>query len=259
MIWFGLMVFPNVEEPDACAGTSSQCIAARHVSVPCAQDNAASIRSALDDIEPCGGTPIAMSLDAARDYLARLTTGHPQYIVLATDGAPNCNGSLDGATCTCTAPTGGCDPNVYNCLDDVRTLGAIDRLRTAGIQVFVIGISVSEWREVLDSMAARGGTTAAFMAEDPAAVEVAFSEAAGAAASCEFEIGSPDPSADPDLVNFYFDDEGVPMDTEPPCDAGWEWANDAHTRVRFCGAYCDQLRTHAVDEVRATFGCPTII
>jgi hypothetical protein len=263
LIWFGLMVFPNTAEPDACDGSDirTQCIAAREPDVPCASDNAGAIRTTLEGTIPCGGTPIAQSLEAAQRYLADLssTTSHPSYVVLATDGAPNCNGSLDGATCTCTASDGGCDPNVYNCLDDVRTLSVIDGLHVAGTQVFVIGIRASEWTAVLDSMAAHGGTGAAIMAEDTASIEAAFSEAAGAAASCEFELGSPDPSADPDLVNFYFDGVAVPMDAEGECDAGWAWIDDAHTRVRFCGVACDRLRSHAVTEVRATFGCPTII
>ena len=261
LIWFGLMIFPNTEDPNACIGTTDQCTAPRAPVVNCASGNAEAIRTTLDDTLPCGGTPIAMSLEAGGRYLRDLTptTGHPPYIVLATDGAPNCNGGLDGTTCTCTAPTGGCDPNIYNCLDDARTFSVIDSLHEAGIRVFVIGINTSAWVETLNSMAARGGTGSAIMADDLETIVGALTEVTGAAASCEFELGSPDPSADPDLVNFYFDGEPVPLDDDGTCDNGWSWVDEAHTRVRFCGTYCEQLRSHTVAEVRATYGCPTII
>jgi hypothetical protein len=261
IVWFGLMVFPNVEEPDACVDRDNQCAAARAPLIDCAVTTSADIRTTLTDMPTCGGTPIASTLASARTYLTALapTTGHPSYVVLATDGAPNCNPGLDGATCTCTAPVGGCVPNMLNCLDDARTNDVIDALRAAGIGVFVIGIAVSDWRAVLDEMASRGGTGAAIMADDPASIQAAFEAVTGAVSSCEFEIGEPDPSADPDLVNFYFDGDRVPFDADGLCDDGWLWVDEGHTRVRFCGPRCEALRDRDVAEVRATFGCPTLI
>ena len=62
-----------------------------------------------------------VTLQAARAYLDTLAAdGHPKFILLATDGAPNCNDALDGSSCACTNPLGGCILNPGNCLDDAR-------------------------------------------------------------------------------------------------------------------------------------------
>jgi hypothetical protein len=187
-----------------------------------------------------------------------VTTSHPSYVLLATDGAPNCNPSLSSFGCRCVSPPGApiCSPG--NCLDDVATDGVIDELLAAGIKVYVVGIAASEWRDVLDTMARRGGTGSAILADDPATIEAAFAEIAGSVISCDYEIGEPDPSADPNLINFYFDGVAVPFDNDGECDDGWAWSDDAHTRMRFCGSYCERLARGMVGTANATYGCPTI-
>jgi hypothetical protein len=81
------------------------------------------------------------------------------------------------------------------------------------------------------------------------------------ARTCEFDMRPPSPLADPTLVNFYFDDVGVPGDnTDGTCDDGWAWMNPPeHDRVKFCGSYCDRIMEGTVGSIRATWGCPTII
>jgi hypothetical protein len=261
-IWFGLMVFPNAQDPGACVGSSTnQCAPAVGTLVPCAEGNFRAIRDTLGLMVTCGGTPTAETLEAAKSYLQMLSpvTGHPPFILLATDGAPNCNAELPGASCTCTGAPGSCASYSSNCLDDARTYAVISELRAVGIQTFVVGIAVSAWRTVLDEMALRGGTGAAFMAEDAASIRTAFEDIAGAIASCEFDMRSPSPSADPGLVNFYFDGEAVPRDRDGPCDNGWAWMDEEHTRIQFCGTYCSDLLGRRVGEVTATWGCPTIL
>ena len=149
--------------------------------------------------------------------------------------------------------------NPQNCLDDERTLEAIDGLVDSGITLYVVGIAASDWTAVLNQMASHGGTDAAIMVDDPTSIEDAFEAITGTVASCEWEIGEPDPDADPNFVNFYFDDEQVPMDAEGECDEGWAWANEEETRVIFCGSFCDRLLSGSVGNVRATYGCPTLI
>ena len=132
------------------------------------------------------------------------------------------------------------------------------RTHSAGVQVFVLGIGTSSFADVLDAMAAAGSTEHAYFAEDPATIRTTFETIAGMAATCEFDMRSPDPSADPTLVNFYFDGVGVPVDRDGTCDNGWAWTDDSHTRVQFCGTYCDDIMSRRVTEISATWGCPTI-
>jgi len=260
-IWFGLMIFPNVVDSPVCAGYDYQCEPGHGPLVPVGASNSIPIRDQLGPMLTCGGTPIAETLQNARTYLDTLTgDGHPKYILLATDGAPNCNDALDGRTCRCTNPIGGCVLNSGNCLDDLRTNAVLGELAAAGVQVFVLGIGTSSFADVLDAMAAAGSTEHAYFAEDPATIRTTFETFAGLAATCEFDMRSPDPSADPTLVNFYFDGVGVPGDnTDGVCDNGWGWMNPEHTRVQFCGTYCDAIMGRTVTDITATWGCPTII
>ena len=77
--------------------------------------------------------------------------------------------------------------------------------------------------------------------------------------SCIFNIDDPDVTADPDLVNFYFDDLLIPMDDDCSSGSGWRWANDEHTQVEFCPDSCDQIKNNEVDMITAKFGCATVI
>ncbi len=259
-IWFGLMIFPNVVGAPVCSGTTAQCEPGHEPLVGVAEGTALDIRDALGPMATCGGTPIAQTLQNARAYLDTLAAdGHPKFILLATDGAPNCNAALDGSGCVCTSPMG-CSFNNLNCLDDARTMGIVEDIRAAGIQIFVLGIGTSEWMDILNEMAARGGTGAAFPAEDPASIRTAFDDIAGSIASCEFDMRAPDPSADPTRVNFYFDEVVVPSDNaDGTCDDGWAWTDATHTRVQFCGSYCDRLLGGSVGNISATWGCPTVL
>ena len=87
--------------------------------------NAAPITSAIGGVNPNGRTPTDPALHGALNYArswAQRNPTHKVIVVLATDGGPNCNESLNPATCTCSV-RGGC--TAQTCLDDVRTLAAI--------------------------------------------------------------------------------------------------------------------------------------
>ena len=77
--------------------------------------------------------------------------------------------------------------------------------------------------------------------------------------SCIFEIDEPEASADPDNVNFYFDDEVVPYDEDCAEGIGWTWVDPPdNTMVEFCDEACAELQGGFVDTVSAKFGCPTV-
>jgi len=86
-----------------------------------------------------------------------------------------------------------------------------------------------------------------------------FEDIVGSVMTCEFDLHLPSPSVDPTLVNFYFDGIDVPGNsTDGVCYNGWGWLNPEHTRIRFCGSYCNSIMSHTVTEITATWGCPTI-
>jgi hypothetical protein len=256
-ILFGLMVFPDMT---CLSGFTGECMPAGAPVVDVALRNGPAIHAALSDMTTCGGTPTAGTLRSAHDYLTGLGDSHPKYVLLATDGAPNCNEELDGSTCrcTCTDPShcSLCTDYNVNCLDDLSTLAAIDAMRADGIQTFVIGMSTAavEWGDVLDQMAEHGATERFYPAEEPAELQAAFEAITGMVATCEFDL-NPSDAADPNQVNFYFDGEAVPRD--PAGENGWNWI-DGDT-IAFYGSYCDRIMGGSVGVISAKYGCPTIM
>jgi len=243
---FGLMIFPS----DAL-----ECNAGNLVLAP-ALDQAASISGALRGSPETivgGGTPTAPTLSAARDVLTPLEG--QSYVLLVTDGAPNCNDTLDGSSCTCTG--GLCLLNPYNCLDDVRTVRALEDLAAAGIGTYVIGYDTGEWSSVLNRMAVAGATgrTSAFEVTDGTSLEGALREISGSVVSCRYDLAMP--PGDYHYVRVQIDDTDVPHTSVSGVDTGWE--NDGDRTVLLVGTPCDTLRDGREHHVTIVVECSPVI
>ncbi len=223
-----------------------------------------------------GGTPAAPTLTKALTTLSALSG--ETYVVLITDGAPNCNEELScksnacipnierlaagGITCSgsvnCCAPTNQNPQANLSCVDAQASLDAVQALSDAGISTFVVGMPGSEpYQELLNSMAELGGTARRntpkyYSVADTDALEQALiAIAASVAISCEIPLDYQPP--DPDFVNVYFD--GLLVEYDP--EAGWEWTSDGHVAIR--GTACDQLSKGDVLEVQILAGCKTVV
>ena len=189
---FGLMTYPT------STGDALQCTAGQVV-VPIKDVAGPDISFALMVASPDGGTPTAPTLMMAHEYLSVRSTDRPQAVVLATDGAPNCNYALDAATCVCSQPV--CEGG-YACLDDHNAVTATAELAAAGIATFVIGIPGSElFALVLDRMAVAGGTPQQgarryYSTSSSAELEQALRNIGERVAQCRFELSQEPPSDD---------------------------------------------------------------
>ncbi len=119
---------------------------------------------------PQGATPTAVALEQADRLFSSLDDREvARFVVLATDGGPNCNPTPEPAppacVCVSTEPLV-CDPAEnpaagYYCLDDARSVRAVQRIANDDVPVFVIGITDEEdrpeLRATLDSLAVAGG------------------------------------------------------------------------------------------------------
>ncbi|MBM4363398.1 MAG: VWA domain-containing protein [Deltaproteobacteria bacterium] len=196
---FGLALFPS---PDV-TGAESICATAKLAVRPWT-GTATAISSALEGVpaELVGGsTPTAEALRAAAEMLVDYSGS--RYVLLVTDGAPNCDATLDAATCTCTSPRqgdcsgaplvdGGVPGRVTPelCLDDAGAVAAVQALAAQGIGTFVVGYDATGFEPVLDAMAAAGGTARRtyFPVSDGASLDLAFREASAFVVSCTFEL-----------------------------------------------------------------------
>jgi hypothetical protein len=188
-IEFGLMLYPNGDaNNDVCReGNLREDVQ---------PTNADDIIDELNNTEPGGGTPTAATLGQARQALDALgAEGGARAVILATDGGPNCNESLNGDTCRCVSQNPqDCIDFPGNCLDDSNTLGAAAALNAAGYPVFVAGIDGSEaFSDVLNALATAGGTaqagaTAFYGVDDQGQLEDAIEDIAVRVGICRFDL-----------------------------------------------------------------------
>jgi hypothetical protein len=225
-------------------------------------------------VAPGGGTSTSATLLALTPGLEALPG--KTVVVLATDGAPNCNLTMscgpnecqyniegyalpDGTPCQ--APLNCCDNLIvqggsYQCVDKDASVAAIAALKDAGIPSYVIGMPGSEaYVDVLDAMAVAGGTARPseplyYATTDTDALSAALKEIGiKIAISCDVQLDEQPP--EPNLVNVYFDTSEVLYD---PVD-GWSWTSP--TSISINGAACSQLKSGDVLQVQVTAGCPT--
>jgi len=223
---------------------------------------------------PRGGTPTGATLEAILPKLTELEG--KTYVILATDGGPNCNrnAQCSALTCipnieqlpACTDSTSNCCvPEKYgriNCLDSTRTLHAVEDLAAAGIKTYVIGLpgaagdvgtEIYAW--LLDQMAvlgqtARSGSPKYFAVNQMSELRAVLEEiGAEIIATCDYELA--EVPEDPNMVNVYFDEEIIPQDPEN----GWDWTGPDSLSLR--GEACRKVKSGGVLQVQIVVGCPT--
>lgn len=118
------------------------------------------------------------------------------------------------------------------------------------VRTYPVGFSADTSAAEMREIAAEGGGTGFYRADDAAALVDALERIASEVVSCDYVLASAPP--DPDELHVFFDDDpaGVPGD-------GVGWSYDASTQVlRFHGSACDALRAGTVADVDVVYGCP---
>ncbi|MDB4929324.1 MAG: CglB [Myxococcaceae bacterium] len=255
----GLITFPT-GRPDAGLTAASSCEVSTALEVEPALGGADRILRLLDADGPNGNTPTFSALDAAgRWFTSQPDLQGERYVILATDGGPNCNPGL-AAGCRCTAPS--CvAPNFspQSCLDGDRTVRLIEALRRGGVQTYVVGLEgVEEFVDVLDAMAVAGGrprtaTPRYYSARSAEELVREFGVVTSAVVGCSFRLDAPPP--DPTLVDLRLDGQSLVYDVRQV--DGWDWATEEHREIRFHGRTCDLVRAATGgSRLVAAFGCP---
>ena len=218
---WGLKVFSS---PDV-----GPCAVTGGVDVPVGADTTAAIQAQIAAIAPAGETPTAAAILAATAYLETQADTNSKVILLATDGDPNCGGSV---------------PSVYN--DDVEgTTLAIKQARNAGFLVYVIGMGkVGN----LEDFAQAGGSGSYYPGQSPEEITHALA-AISKAATCTFALASM--PSDPTGVAVYLDKTIIPQDASE----GWTFGANART-VLLHGSFCDRTLSDPTSVVQVLFlGC----
>ncbi len=252
---FGLMTFPSRTGDTRASGDVSNCTPGE-VDVPVAGNNFDEISDFLGGIGPNGRTPTAATLENVRkSFLAdsmdpdAIYTG--RYVLLVTDGQPNCSMGGGGGFGGGGFGGGSGEPQA---VDD--TVAAVQALAEAGIPTYVLGYDTQSDRALamaLDRMAVAGdtGDKAHRPISDQATLTREFDQIAGGAVSCDYLLEN---EVDPAFVRVELDGTTLNLDDAN----GWRLRQDGRT-VSLQGEACEKLRTGSDHEFRVTVECVQLI
>lgn len=242
-IAMGAKFFP--EPPPDGADSEEACRTDVGVGIPPQRGNVQKILDQFSATEPRGGTPTAEAVRLAAQFLTQ-QRGVARTIVLATDGAPNCNPDLDARSCVCTTPRFPCSANPgrgrYSCLDDRRSVDTIAEIAQQNIPVYVIGIGSTEspqFLQVLDRMAVAGGRPRAtaprhYSVQSASDMNAALEDIRDSVASCTYL--TPSSPVDPNAISVELDGVDIPRDVTRQ--NGWDWVDQAYGTIAFFGDAC---------------------
>ena len=217
--------------------------------------NAKPITDAMAAAAPTGfSTPIYPALGgailAAKAY-ADGNSGHVAAVLLVTDGAPQ------GPAPMC----GNVNPEDPKVIADLAAAGV-----SYGIKTFVVGLPGIN-PQIANQIAVGGGTDAAIVVgsfDVKAEFQKALAKVRGEALPCEYQI--PDKVEGGDVnagdVNVLVTPMGgnatvLPQDVKC-ADKGWKYDDAAKpTKIIFCPASCQSLKTDFGAKVQILLGCKT--
>jgi Mg-chelatase subunit ChlD len=221
---FGLMTFPtgdSVCDPGV-------------LDVPVAPMNAAAVNAHINGTGPTGFTPTA---DTMVNALAALgdrkivadAVPTPAYVLLVTDGEPQCPG--DGGD------------------QGPRTLEAVAALTDAGIKTYVIGYNLTVGSQLMNDMAAAGGTDHYYEVGNQQELSAAFREVTKDIVKCEFELS--EIPKDPTFVRVTIDGETVDLN------AADGWVIDGK-KITLQSGSCDLLKDGANHALQVKVECTQV-
>ncbi|HEU5073274.1 MAG TPA: vWA domain-containing protein [Polyangiaceae bacterium] len=290
---FGLELYPTPElesdviDKDACGEAGNCCEMpsnmVMNVPVQSGGDAVDLIVDKLNNTDPGGGTPTARALERALDYFTQgegASLDGDKFVLLATDGGPNCNSDLqcgadlctynldgmrdcssfaDGNCCEASSQAGGGD----GCVDSYNVVDRINDLKDVGIETFVVGIPGTEaYSDFLDEFAEAGGRAVSgtdfsyYRVDDVADLTDVFREiTVQLVTSCDLEIPESTSTLPPKVV---VDCEIIPRFQNGAGGASeqttnWEWEAGSET-ITLVGDACERV-SQGVDRIDVVVDC----
>ena len=231
---------------------NGSCGAAAAPVVPVGTGSGAAIAAAIGRTTPAGNTPTRDAITNGATYLMGLTDSNPKYLLLATDGLPNCPQG-----CNVAHPSNMCTMT-DNPAEDMAAAQAVATALTAGFKTFVVGIGTTGADNTLNALANAGGmpqtgaATSFYQVTDTASLVTALGSILGRASSCVFDVGAaPNRMTRVNAIDVYGD--GALIQHDPT--NGWDYSNAAHTQITLYGTTCNAVTTGNIKSVTVTFNC----
>jgi len=191
------------------------------------------------------GTPTAAAIQTAVAYMQSLTDQNPKFLMLVTDGAPTCAGTIDGLSA---------DPAQAQ----ADAVAAINAAYAAGFPTFVVAPSTTTATGDVDALNALA--TAGRYPQPPPGPRF-FTEltigplltSTDSNTSCPFSLGA-DPPPVPDVVTVTFNDVPIPRDRSHTF--GWDYTSPDMRAIALFGSWCEMVVSRRSFTVNVYFGCP---
>jgi hypothetical protein len=238
------------------ADTDGTCgVAPNTVTVPVAAMNGGAIATALALRTDANGnvtngsrTPTRAAENAAVNYLSGLTDPNPKFILLATDGQPNCPVSGSGAND-----------------DTVPAVAAVAAAATAGYPTFVVGISTpgGAAESALEMMAVAGGypragTPRYYPVTSTAEFAAVLRNLVGMANTCTFSVPPPptnDGTTNREDITVKANANGTLTLLPRDANNGWTYTDATMSSIVLHGPPCDQVKAGTLTGITITFNC----
>jgi hypothetical protein len=233
-IRWGLKLFATPDSARTADEEASSCAVSPGMEVAVGAETSSNIRSIIQATRPLGYTPTLPAVKYATDHLTALVEPYQRYILLATDGEPNCDGASE---------------TVSGAVQVNHVIAAIKVAVEAGIKVYVVGLGPTTNLRNLDKFAVAGGTGHYYPATSAVELNSALMTIVGEVASCVYGLAAPPP--DPENIAVYLDKQIVPRDASN----GWTLAQDLRS-VLITGTYCEGIKAEKFKQVQIYFGCP---
>ncbi len=243
----GALLFPTVGGASCSVGSAP--------SLPVRPRQGQALLSLMRATTPNGNTPTADAIRAAgNQLLATPAAATARALVLATDGAPNCNPNL-ATPCRCADGATNCQ-QATRCLDDTRAIGEVRRLAQRGVPTYVIGIQDTSASAlgVLSDLARAGGRArdagVAYLAvSSEADLSTALVDISRQVGACVYVTPSV-PDANGELVVSLGSRRLAADSTD-----GWSWADREHGELHLHGGACALALANPLEPLRGRVDC----
>ena len=230
----------------------SMCAVNNNVSVPVGANTAAAIANAIQGrtaanmgVTNGSRTPTRLAETAGANYLRGLNDMNPRFILLATDGLPNCApGNNDTAAD-----------------DSAGAVMAVADAAMNGIPTFVVGIATSGMGSAsttLSNMANAGGypraASPSYYSVDSASEFVSVLQTlVGVAGTCTFAVPEPMGDTSREHIGVVVNGNEIPRDLNHA--NGWDYTSTGMTAVQIYGSVCTGIMNGSITDVKIVFKC----
>jgi hypothetical protein len=235
------------------ADTDNTCGVGNGVAVQVGTNTAGAISTAIQGRTAANGgvtngsrTPTRLAENAGSAYMRGLTDQNPRFILLATDGLPNCQpGNSDSAAD-----------------DSAGAVMAVSDAAAMGIPTFVVGIATSGMGgdTTLSNMAVAGGfprpggNPSYYSVGSTSEFVSVLQTLVGVAATCTFTVPNP-PNADTDRGHIGVIVNGTELPQDPSHTNGWDYTSTGMTAVQVYGPQCTAIMNGQTTDVQIVFKC----